>query len=117
MTVDLVRELQDDHYKLTDGEEEYCESCGSQWPCAGSLAAPEIIRLRASNAKLVEQIQAAVVAERERCKRAICEHCAKDIPVRWWKGAGGFWAHHDSVGTNIGSCAAAALRKPPEGSG
>ncbi len=56
-------------------------------------------------------LQAAVAAERERCKRAICEHCANDIPVRWWQGAGGFWAHHDSVGTNIGSCAAAAIRR------
>lgn len=60
-----------------------------------------------------DDLRSAVAAERERCKRAICEHCAADIPVRWWAGAGGFWTHHDSVGTNIGSCRAAAIQKEP----
>ena len=59
---------------------------------------------------VVAHIRAAEEKEKERCMKLICQHCRNGVPVHWWPGAGGFWAHHDRCGVNIGSCHAGPIR-------
>ncbi len=61
--------------------------------------------------RVAEEIRAAVRAETARCIKAMCPRCCRDEPVRFWQGAGGFWAHHDSNGVNLGSCEATRIRE------
>lgn len=56
-------------------------------------------------------VDAEVKNETRRCKELICEHCAHNIPVKWWRGTVSFWSHCDSNGVNIGICKAEALQK------
>ena len=60
-------------------------------------------------------IEAHVYAETQRCIKLICPRCERGEPVRWWPGAGGFWAHHDDHGYNHGNCLAGAIRGAPRG--